>query len=389
MTSQSIQDQLNSLDAEGMRRHLTSMPNAGARFDMNGQEVLNFSSNDYLNLSRHPMVLARAREALDTWGSGATASRLLAGNLSIHEELEQRLARHKGKESALLFGSGYLTNCGIISSFLDKDALLIADRLAHACILDGARFAGARIQRFQHNDMDHLESLLKKNNNGNTLIAAESVYSMNGDIAPLPQLVDLGTQYGARILIDEAHSTGIQGPGGCGRVRELGLEEQVDFSMGTLSKTLASYGGYTACSSVNRDWMINHARSLIYSTALPPASAGAALGALDAIEADPTCGQALLKKADWFRRELRDRGLNVPASQTQIIPVIAGDVPRTVVIAEELRARGIWVFAIRPPTVPLDSTCIRFSLSLGHSEEMCIRALDQLAEVCEGVTHAK
>jgi len=363
------------------------MPGTGASFMANGQEILNFSSNDYLNLSKHPHVLQRAKDALDQWGSGATASRLLAGNLGIHEELEQRIATHKGKEACLLFGSGYLANCGIISSFLPRDGVLIADKLAHACILDGAVFAGARIQRFRHNDMDHLQTLLEKHREAPMLVATESVFSMNGDIAPLTEVVERATRYGARILIDEAHSYGIQGPGGCGRVAELGLEDQVDFSMGTLSKTLASYGGYVACSQSHRDWMVNKARSLIYSTALPPASIGAAIGAIDVIQDHATCGQDLLRHAEWFRSKLRDRGFVVPESETQILPVVVGDVPTTVAIAQQLRERGIWSFAIRPPTVPQASTCIRLSLSAGHTVDMCTRALDVLTEVCEGISH--
>lgn len=387
MTDPTIQEQLEELAAAGMRRELISMTGAGPSFQSNGREILNFSSNDYLNLAQNEHVLARARQALDTWGSGASASRLLAGNLLIHEELEQRIAEHKGKEACLLFGSGYLTNCGIITSFIDRSGVLIADKLAHACILDGARLAGARIQRFHHNDMDHLQSLLKKTRGRPVLVATESVFSMNGDMAPLSQVVELAQRYGARTLIDEAHSYGIQGPQGCGRVRELGLNEDVDFSMGTLSKGLGSYGGYAACSASNRDWMINKARSLIYSTALPPASVGAALGALEVIGRDPTKGRELLDRADKFRKELRSRGFSTPDSETQIVPVHIGTVQHTVAAAEELRNRGIWTFAIRPPTVPADSTCIRFSITLGHTADMCTRALDLLCEVCDGLNN--
>lgn len=382
-----IQQELDTLAKADMLRGLTAMPDSGPVFMKDGQEVLNFSSNDYLNLSHHPDVTERSIQAVRTWGTGATASRLLAGNLALHEELEQRIAEHKGKESALLFGNGYLTNCGILSSFLDKDSILIADKLIHACILDGARFAGARIQRFRHNDMDHLEHLLKKHQGSPMMIAVESVYSMNGDLAPLAQVVSLAKTYDALLLVDEAHSYGIHGPAGCGRVRELGLEQDVDFSMGTLSKTLASYGGYVACSRLHRDWMINRARSLIYSTALPPASVGAALGALEVIAKTATLGTDLLELASWFRDEARQRGLAVQDTQTQIIPIQVGSISHTVSIASTLRAQGIWIFAIRPPTVPEADTCLRFSLSTGHSREHCTQALDQLQKVCDGVTH--
>lgn len=385
MTDSFIQDQLQQLEAAGLRRELTLRAGAEASFQEAGQDILNFSSNDYLNLARHERVLTRAQDALETWGSGATASRLLAGNLAIHEELEKRIAEHKGKEACLLFGSGYLTNCGIISSFLNRDGVLIADKLAHACILDGARLAGARIQRFRHNDMDHLQSLLENCRAKQVLVATESVFSINGDLAPLPRLVKLARLHGARILIDEAHSYGIQGATGCGRVRELGLQDEVDFSMGTLSKSLGSYGGYVACNASDRDWMINKARSLIYSTALPPASVGAALGALDVIDSHPSGGQQLLALAERFRAELRKRGFTVPSSETQIVPVRIGSLARTLAVADALRNRGLWAFAIRPPTVPAESTCIRFSLTLGHTDNTSMRALDLLSEVCEGI----
>ena len=219
------------------------------------------------------------------------------------------------------------------------------------------------------------------------MVAVESVYSMNGDLAPLTEVVALAKAAGAHILVDEAHSYGIHGENGCGLVKELGLEDDVDFSMGTLSKTLASYGGYVACSSTHRKWMINRARSLIYTTALPPASVGAALGSLEVIHASPNLGSDLLELSAGFRDEARARGFKVPDTQTQIIPVQVGSISETVTIADQLRELGIWVFAIRPPTVPANDTCLRFSLSTGHSRAHCTRALDQLQKVCEGVIH--
>lgn len=386
-----IAEKLDERKQQGLFRQLTPAPATGAVFEHEDRRILNFSSNDYLNLACNPLVVQRSREALEQYGTGATASRLLAGNLPLHEELEQRIAAHKGKASALLFGSGYLTNLGIIGSFLDRNSILIADKLIHACILDAGTFTGCRIMRFRHNDANHLESILQKTSGAHRLIAVESVYSMNGDLAPLKEITELARRYDAALLVDEAHAYGVRGPCGSGLVREYQLQEDVDFSMGTLSKAIGSYGGYVACGKLERDWMINHARSLIYTTALPPAALGAALGALEFLEQHPDAGQQLLQKASFLAHALKKHGVHLSQPvQSQILPVRVGNPAQTLAVAQALRERGIWAFAIRPPTVPASDTCLRFSVGLAHSEADLERAAATLADILNSETfHAR
>lgn len=378
-----IKQELAALDQDGLRRRLSVMETTRPVFtSATGQRILNFSSNDYLDLTREPMVVDRAAAALREFGTGAGASRLLSGTTPLHEELEQRLARAKGKEACLVFGSGYLTNLGILGSFTDKQSVLIADKLIHACVLDGARFAGCKVQRFRHNDVDHLDSLLRRQDGANVLVAVESVYSMNGDCAPLESLMPLAKAHGARILVDEAHAVGVQGPHGSGRLRGLGLEDHADFSMGTLSKALAGYGGYVACDAPEREWLVNRARSLTYTTALPPASVGSALGALDWLEQHPDAGTKLLEKARMFRQRLSEGGADCGDSDTQIVAVQLGDPHRAVALSERLREEGVWVYPIRPPTVQPGKSCIRFSLSRAHTEEDVERAAKAVIRLC-------
>ncbi|MEM7394556.1 MAG: 8-amino-7-oxononanoate synthase, partial [Verrucomicrobiota bacterium] len=275
-----IESQLADARRDGLERTIRPLPRNGGKFELDGRETLNFSSNDYLDLARQPEVIEVARRALDEQGVGATASRLVTGALPLHQQLEDRLARLKGYPDALLFGSGFLTNVGTIPAVVGRNDHIFADRLIHASMIDAATLSRARIHRFRHNDMDHLENLLRKSPEGRRLILAESVYSMDGDLAPVAAMTELSERYGAMIMIDEAHAMGIFGRQGCGRVREHGLEDRVNLSMGTLSKALGGYGGFVACSESFRAFLVNRARSFIYTTALPPASVGAALGAL-------------------------------------------------------------------------------------------------------------
>ena len=346
------------------------------------KRILNFSGNDYLNLSKHPHVIERARTALETYGSGATASRLVSGTLSLHEELEDRLALHKNYPHALLYGSGYLTSLGTIPHIVDRHALIFADRLIHACILDGVRLSGAKLLRFKHNDSADLQELLERHA-GKTqrkLILVESVYSMDGDLAPLREIAQLATDHEAMLMVDEAHAVGLYGPNGEGRVRELGLTSSVMLSMGTLSKALAGYGGYVCCSEQMRSYLVQHSRSFIYTTAPPPAQVGAALGALDVLEQTPNMGSTLLERAGRFRAALQENGLNTLQSESQIIPLVVGKNEKVMRIAHSLREQDILVGAIRPPTVPEDTARLRVSLSLAHSDADIDRAIELITQ---------
>ena len=337
--------------------------------------LFNFSSNDYLDLAHHPGVIAAAGRALREFGAGATASRLVAGTLPLHEELEARLAKLKGYPAGLVFGSGYLTNLGVIPALVGRDDAIYADRLAHASLMDAAILSRAELHRFRHNDAGHLEELLKKNTGaGRKLVVTESVFSMAGDVAPLPDIAAVAERHGALLLVDEAHATGVFGPGGSGLIREHRLESTVNLSMGTLSKALGGYGGFVACSEKLRALLINRARAFIFTTAPPPAVLGAALGALDVLEKHPDIGAELLHRAALFRKKLQSAGLDTMQSASQIIPLFVGDNARALALAGRLREQGLLVVAIRPPTVPEGTARLRLSVTLAHTAADLARA---------------
>ena len=362
-------DELAARRREGLERTLVVLDSAGPRVTVGGRTLLNVSGNDYLGLAYHPHVLARARECLDRFGAGAAASRLVVGTLACHEELEARLAQFKGYPAALVFGSGYAANLGLIPALVGRADRVFMDRLAHASLVDGAVLSRARLQRFRHNDADHLAALLEKCPAAcRKLVVTESVFSMDGDCAPLRELAAAAERHGAMLLVDEAHATGVFGPAGSGCIRAAGLEERVSLSMGTLSKALGSQGGFAACAAEARGLLINQARSFIYSTALAPAAVGAALGALDVLEREPGRGARLLARAAGVRERLKAAGLDTGASVSQIVPVIAGSSECALRVGWRLREAGFLAVAIRPPTVPQGTARLRLSLSLGHTE---------------------
>jgi glycine C-acetyltransferase/8-amino-7-oxononanoate synthase len=371
LTEQWIAGELATLSDAGLERVPVAYEGTGDTVSSGGASLLNFSSNDYLGLSRHPRVQAAAVEAINRYGAGATASRLVTGTLTCHEELESRLAILKGYPAALVFGSGYAANVGMISALMGRGDHIILDRLAHASLVDASVLSRARVHRFHHNDPDHARSLCRACPAGaKRLIVTESVFSMDGDLAPVPDLAAVAGAEGAMMLVDEAHATGIFGPGGAGLVRQAGAESRVNLSMGTLSKALGGLGGFVACSGEMRSWFIHKARSFIYSTALPPAMAGAALGALDVLHESPGMGGELLAKAARFRQQLRAGGLDTGNSQSQIIPVMVGDNGRAVRLHRRLRDQGILAIAIRPPTVPRGTARLRLSVRLDHPDTM-------------------
>ncbi len=370
--------QLEQLDNQSLRRTLiptTRLPDQW--IERGGRRLLSFSCNDYLNLSHHPRVIAAAQEAAAYYGAGAGASRLITGNHPLLEELEGRLAQLKGTQSACVFGSGYLANSGIISTMMGRGDLILVDEWVHSCIWSGARLSGARILAFSHNDMDHLAKLLeaRRGSYGRCLIAVDGVYSMDGDLAPLPALAALAAQHRAWVLCDDAHGVGVIG---AGRGSSFAFEKPVDIAlqMGTLSKSLGSYGGYVCATKSVIDLLKTRAASFVYSTALPPASAAAAIAALDVMAAEPERMPRLLEKA----RRLT-RALNLPDAQSAIVPIVIGDAARAVAMSKALEADGFLVAAIRPPTVPAGTARLRVTLSCDHRDEdidrlaSCITAL--------------
>jgi 8-amino-7-oxononanoate synthase len=356
----------------------------GGRIYFNGKEYLDFSSNDYLGLSGHPRLKDASKKATEKLGTSASASRLLSGDLMIHHELEEKIAAFKGKESALVFNSGYQANMGIISALCKSGDVIFSDRLNHASIVDGILLSGARFFRFQHNDANHLESLLKKERKryNEALIVTETIFSMDGDRCPLKEIVELKERYNCMLLVDEAQATGIFGKDGSGVVEEEGVIDEVDLIMGTFSKAMGSFGAYIAGEKRIMDYLINTARAYIYSTALPPSVIAANLTSLDLIKEEPFRRERLLDNSDYFRRELKMKGFDIRGS-SQVIPLILGDSERAVALSKELQNRAYWALPIRPPTVPAKEARLRFSLTYHHTREILEKLIDDTCEVSE------
>ena len=357
---------LEELTDRGLYRRLRLVSGPqGPRVVLDGKPVLLLCSNNYLGLADHPAVREAAAEATVRWGVGAGASRLVSGTMTVHRRLEERLAAFKGTESAVLFGSGYLASA-LASA---PDGIVLSDELNHASIVDGCRLARAETAVYRHCDVEHLASLLRDAAGRPAVIVTDSVFSMDGDVAPLADLVELARAHDALLVVDEAHASGCLGPDGRGAVAEAGLEGEVDVIVGTLGKALGSYGAYAACSQTIARWLINRARSLIFSTAPPPPAVAAALAALDVVEAEPERRRRLQENAELLRGELAREGFDTTASATQIIPLVVGDPQTAVDVCESALARGVFAQAIRPPTVPAGTSRLRLAVMATHTRE--------------------
>jgi 8-amino-7-oxononanoate synthase len=380
---ENLAQELEILASQDLRRGLTEVEEIlpGGRVRVAGRILLNLSSNDYLGLSQEPRIIAAAREAAARWGVGAGASRLVVGHLALHEEVEARLAAFKGTEAAVIFSTGYMANLGVISALMGPSDTVLCDKLNHASIYDGIRLSGANLVRFPHRDMNRLEALLQKANPGRRLIVTDSVFSVDGDLAPLQEMVELKDRYGAMLMVDEAHATGVLGPQGAGLAAALGLTHRVEVHMGTSSKALGSLGGYVAGDRRLIDYLYNRARSFIYSTAMPPPVLGAIAGALDLVVREPDRRTYLLEQAEEFRGVLAQGGFDTLGSETQIVPVLVGENARTLEMSARLRERGLMAVALRPPTVPPGRARVRFSLSAAHSREDLAAARETILHV--------
>ncbi len=379
-----LMQELAALEAQNLRRRLNTVEEVlpGGKVRVGGQVLLNLSSNDYLGLAQDPRLVAAAQAAAARWGTGAGASRLVAGHYGIHAAVEKRLAAFKGTGAAVIFSTGYAANLGVISALVGPGDVIFSDRLNHASIYDGIKLSGAGLQRFPHRDLDRLEAMLQKTDAAKRrLIISDSVFSVDGDLAPLQGLVALKEAYGAWLMIDEAHATGVLGPRGAGLAEELRLTARVDVHLGTFSKALGSLGGYVAGSRALIDYLHNRARSFIYSTGLAPPVLGAIGKALDLVAREPERRVYLQVEATKFRRALVEAGLNTLGSETQIIPVLVGENARTLEFAARLRQRGVLAVALRPPTVPPGRARVRFSLSAAHSPEDLAEALEVIVAV--------
>ena len=351
-------NKLAALDAHGQRRTLSDTARTDTIWvERDGRRMLSFSCNDYLNFSTHPDIKQAAIAAIEKYGIGAGASRLVTGNHPLFAELEARLARLKGTEAAIVFGSGYLANAGIIPVLIGEDGLVLIDELAHACLWAGAQLSRGQVVTFRHNDLEHLDALLEEHRGSHerAMIVTDGVFSMDGDIAPVAELAALARRHDAWLMTDDAHGIGVLG-GGRGTSRD-----DIPLQMGTLSKAIGAYGGYLAASQPVIDLMRNRARTFVYSTGLPPAMAAAAIAAIDLIEREPAYAAQPMANARAFTRLT-----NLPDAQSPIVPVIIGDEQPTMQASRLLADEGFLVTGIRPPTVKTGTARLRFTFTAQH-----------------------
>lgn len=365
-------NELREIQQRGLLREIMWVDSSqGARITIDGHEdVVNFSSNNYLGLASRPELAESAQEALQRYGVSMASSRLLSGSHTVHRELEERIASFKGTDNALVFSSGYAANIGVIPALVGRDDAVFCDKLNHASIIDGLRLSGASLFFYKHRDMNHLEKFLQNDVRGKRLIVTESVFSMDGDIAPLEDIVSLADTYGAMVLIDDAHGFGVLGKKGRGGLEHFGLQARDDIIVvGTLSKAVGCAGGFAAGRSELIDYIVNRARSFIFTTALPLPVAQAATKAIDIIESEPELRQKLWSNAELLRKEFKNLGLSTMDSQTPIIPILTGDIDTSVNFSSHFFKKGVYVPPIRPPTVPPQKCRLRFSVSSLHSKK--------------------
>ena len=364
-----LQERLDEIASLGLSRRMRLVTGPqGPRVVLDGKPVLLLCSNNYLGLADHPRVREAAAEASMRWGVGAGASRLVSGTMTVHRRLEESLAAFKGTESALLFGSGYLANLGVVAALAGEGDVVFSDELNHASIIDGCRLARARTAVYRHNDVEHLTWLIEQTGARSGVVVTDGVFSMDGDVAPLAELLDVAHANGLRMVVDEAHGTGCVGPGGRGAVADTGLEGDVDVVVGTLGKALGSYGAFAACNAKTAEYLTNTARSLIFSTALPPPVVAGAVAALELLIEQPRRVEKLQANAGALRDELAREGFDVAGSTTQIVPLIVGDATTAMAICEAAIEGGVFAQAIRPPTVPEGTSRLRLAVMASHTK---------------------
>jgi 8-amino-7-oxononanoate synthase len=383
MNTSFFQAELESLRNKGLYRSLRRVEGEqGPTLLIDGREAINFSSNNYLGLANHPKLREAAKQAIDRYGCGSGASRLISGNMTLHEELESKIAELKGTQAALLFNSGFQANTGMIPVLVGEGDVILSDALNHASIIDGCRLSRAKIVVYGHGDLDELERGLKDSSpNSRKLIVTESLFSMDGDEAPLMDIVSLAEKYGAIVMVDEAHATGVYEPNGAGIVAKLGLGERVLVQMGTLGKALGGFGAYVAGGKVLRELLINRCRSFIFTTSLPPAVMAMAIAAIDLLEQEPQRREALRNNCELLRGGLKALGYSLGTSQSQILPLMIGDTSRCMKLSEDLLHRGVFAQGIRPPTVPPGTSRLRITLMATHTREHIDQALTVFEEV--------
>jgi len=378
-----LKKELDDLEKKGLYRRMPLLETGQAvRVKIDGREIINFCSNDYLGLASDRRLKEAAKQAIDKYGVGAGASRLVCGNTYLQQELEEKLAEFKRVESCLVFSCGYMANLGIISTLSSRDSVILSDRLNHASIMEGIILSRAEFKRYPHCDMSALENLLKElEDHRHKLIITDSVFSMDGDIAPLKEIVHLADKYAADVMIDEAHATGVLGECGRGALEHLGIEDRIGIQMGTLSKAFGSYGAYVCGVKELKKFFINKARPFIYTTALPPVVAAASIKGLEIIQCEPERRRRLWENTEYLRHNLISLGFDTMHSQTPIIPILIGDSALTMEFSRRLFDNGIYVQGIRPPTVPTGKARLRLTVSANHIREDIDKALEYIGKV--------
>jgi len=379
-----LQKKVQELKEQGLYKELVTLEGpSDAECIINGKKVINLSSNNYLGFANHPRLKKAAIAAIEKYGAGAGAVRPIIGNMKIHDDLEKLLAEFKREEAVLAFQSGFNCNAGVIQALTDKGDLIISDQLNHASIIDGTRLSKADKAVFQHSDMADLERVLKekRNNYNNVLIITDGVFSMDGDIAKLPEIVALAEKYNCLTYVDDAHSSGVLGESGRGTVDHFKLHGRVDVAMGTLSKAIGVVGGYVAGKKVTIDWLKNRGRPFLFSTGLPPAAVGAAIEAVKMLMESTEYTDKLWANAKHFKEGLGKLGYNIGHSETPITPIIIGDEAKTLEFSKKLFENGLFSGPIVFPTVPKGTGRVRCMVTAGHTTEQ----LDRAVKICEKV----
>ena len=381
-----IHERLEELRDSGLYRRMRMVSGPqGPRVLLDGKEVLLLCSNNYLGLADHPRVRTAAAQAAMRYGVGAGASRLVSGNMTLHRRLEERLADFKQAERCVLFGSGYLANVGVVQALAGKGDVVFSDELNHASIIDGCRLAGADTFVYRHLDTEHLERGLREAAGRGSLIVTDGVFSMDGDVAPLAEIVELARRYDARVMVDEAHATGVLGPGGRGSVAAAGLQGEIDVVVGTLGKALGSYGAYVCCDTAMKRFLVNSARTLIFSTGPAPPVVAGAIAALDVLREQPQRVERLARNARTLREALASQGFDVPDGETAIVPLVVGDAETAMALCERVLRAGVFAQAIRPPTVPAGTSRLRLAAMATHNAAELRRAAGALAAAFDKV----
>ncbi|MBX4268503.1 8-amino-7-oxononanoate synthase [Clostridium estertheticum] len=377
-----ITDKLIKIKDKGLYRELKYIDTAQSpRVKIEGKDFILLGSNNYLGLCDDFRLKKAAIDAINKYGVGSGGSRLTTGSYDLHKQLEEKIASFKGTEASLVFNTGYMANVGIISALCDGGWVIFSDKLNHASIIDGYRLSGAKLIRYKHCDMNDLLNKINKYKGSNNLIVTDGVFSMDGDIAPLPDIVKIAKKFNMMTMVDDAHATGILGKNGSGTASYFGLDNEIDIIMGTLSKAVASEGGYVAGKKDLINYLINSARSFIYSTALSPSTIAVSIKALEIIEKDEERRVKLLKTSNWFQNQLKVAGFNVMETETPIIPILIGEVDKAVEFSKILLSQGVYVPAIRPPSVPRGTSRLRISLMATHSKEDLEEALVKIKEI--------